>query len=254
MKRVSFLAYGVIHYVLFLVIYLYFAAFLANVGVPYTVDSMVDGCGRLLTESAGAAVMVNLFFVFVFAVQHSVMARPGFKKAWTMIVPKPIERSTYVFLSNVVMVILIWQWQPIEAVVWDVQQPILRGLLWTLFVVGVLLVPFVTFLLDHFDLFGLRQVWFYFQEKEYVAKPFATPLFYKYVRHPLYIGWAMVLWMTPTMSLGHLLLAASLTVYMLVAVVREEHDLVAYFGDQYREYRRQVPMFIPGLGGRKKDR
>jgi len=183
----------------------------------------------------------------MFGVQHSVMARPWFKRVWTRVVPGPIERSTYVLLSCLVTMLLMWQWRGIDAVVWNVEQPLARGLAWGLFAIGWLLVPAVSLLINHFDLFGTRQVWLYLRGQEYTSLPFGTPLLYKHVRHPLYIGWTLAFWATPTMTAGHLLFAAVLTGYMALAAVVEERDLVAHFGGQYVEYRRRVPMFVPRL-------
>ncbi|MEO7404099.1 MAG: methanethiol S-methyltransferase, partial [Burkholderiales bacterium] len=195
--------------------------------------------------SISQAILINLSLLVIFAVQHSVMARPGFKRVWTRIIPQPIERSTYVLASCAVSILLMWQWHGIDQTIWDVRQPILRGLLWGMFVAGWLLVPLVTLLLNHFDLFGTRQVWLFLRGRDYEALPFRVPSLYKHVRHPLYIGWAIAFWATPTMTTGHLLFAGVLTVYMGLAAMFEERDLIAYFGPQYEEYRRRVPMFVP---------
>lgn len=241
MKRWLFFVYGVGCYLLFFAVYAYMVGFVGGAFVPKTID----------TPSAlpsAVAVGVNLFLIGLFAVQHSVMARPGFKQLWTRIVPKPIERSTYVLASCLVTIILMWQWQGIDTIVWHVQIPQARKLMWMLFAAGWLAVPMVTLLLNHFDLFGLRQVWLYLRGKEYASLPFRVPLIYNHVRHPLYLGWALAFWAIPTMTVGHLLFAGVLTLYMAGAAVIEERDLIAHFGDQYREYRRRVPMFVPGFG------
>lgn len=238
MRRWMFFVYGVICYLLFLGVFAWMAGFVGNFLVPKTIDSTLPG-------SIGEAVLVNLALLLLFAVQHSVMARPAFKRVWTRIIPQPIERSTYVLASCAVTILLMWQWRGVDQVIWDVRQPILRGLLWGLFGVGWLLVPLVTLLLNHFDLFGTRQVWLYLRGRDYEALPFRVPSLYKHVRHPLYIGWAIAFWATPTMTAGHLLFAGVLTVYMGVAAIFEERDLIAYFGQQYEEYRRRVPMFVP---------
>jgi protein-S-isoprenylcysteine O-methyltransferase Ste14 len=190
-------------------------------------------------------VVINVLLALLFAAQHSIMARPAFKRVWTRIVPEPIERSTYVFVSCVVTGLLMWQWRGIDAVVWDVRQPVLRGLLWGSFAFGWLLVPAVSLMINHFDLFGTRQVWLYLRGRTYQPLPFRVPLLYKHVRHPLYIGWATAFWATPTMTAGHLLFTATLTIYMGLAARVEERDLVRFFGRQYEEYRRRVPMFVP---------
>jgi len=194
-------------------------------------------------------VAIDLLLLGLFSAQHSIMARPAFKRFWTRLVPEPIERSTYVFLSNVVLIVLMWQWRGIGAIVWDVRQPAMRAMLWGLFAVGWLLVPAVSFMLYHFDLFGMRQVWLHLKGRANESLPFRVPMLYKHVRHPLYIGWATAFWATPTMTVGHLLFAVVLTVYMALAAQIEERDLIAYFGQVYEEYRQRVPMFVPWRKG-----
>ena len=238
MRRWLFFVYGVTGHLLFLGIFAWMAGFVGNFLVPKTIDSTMPG-------SIGSAILINLSLLALFAVQHSVMARPAFKRVWTRIVPQPIERSTYVWASCAVTILLMWQWRGIDHVIWDVQQPMLRGLLWGLFAVGWLLVPVVSLLINHFDLFGTRQVWLHLRGHDYEGLPFRVPSLYKHVRHPLYIGWAISFWATPTMTAGHLLFAGVLTVYMGVAAIFEERDLIAYFGHQYEDYRRSVPMFVP---------
>ncbi len=238
MKKWLFFAYGAACHALFFGVFAYMAGFVGNLIVPKTIDTVVGG-------SAGQAVMINLLLLGLFAVQHSVMARPAFKRVWKKVVPEPIERSTYVLFSNVVVIVMMWQWRGIDAVLWDVRPPILRGLMWGLFAVGWLLIPVVSLLINHFDLFGTRQVWLYLRGRVYTSLPFRVPLFYKHVRHPLYVGWTIAFWATPTMTAGHLLFAGVLTTYMALAAKVEERDLVAHFGDQYEDYRRRVPMFVP---------
>jgi len=238
MKRWLFFAYGAGSYLLFLAIYPYMAGFVGNFLVPKSIDSPAAG-------PIGAAVAINLLLLGLFAAQHSVMARPAFKRVWTRVVPEPIERSTYVLLSCVVTIVLMWQWRGIDTVVWDVQQPAARMAIWILFAIGWLLVPAVSFYIDHFDLFGMRQVWLHLRGRPYQSLPFAVPGLYRHVRHPLYIGWTIAFWATPTMSMGHLLLAGAMTAYMALAAIVEERDLVAHFGHVYENYRRHVPMFIP---------
>ncbi len=238
MKRWLFFTYGVACHLLFLGTFVYMAGFLGDFLVPKTVDSPT-GAGT------AQAVVVNLLLMGLFALQHSVMARPGFKRVWTHIVPEPIERSTYVLVSCIVTVVVMWQWQGMGAIVWNVEQPITRAVLWGLFATGWLIVPLVSLLIDHFDLFGTRQVWFYLRGREYQPLPFRVPGVYKSVRHPLYVGWAAFFWATPTMTVGHLLFAGVLTGYMALAALVEERDLVTTFGLQYEEYRRRVPMFLP---------
>ena len=240
MKRWLFLAYGVAGHAGFLATYAYLAGFVGNLLVPKSIDAPVG-------SQTAQAVAINLLLVAIFAVQHSVMARPNFKVLWTYLVPQPIERATYVWMANAVTILLMWQWRPIDALVWDVEQPVVRGMLWSLFAAGWLAVPLVSVLINHFDLFGTRQVWLFWRNKPYTDLPFRTPAVYAHVRHPLYLGWALAFFATPTMTVGHLLFAGSLTVYMMLAAIVEERDLVDHFGQTYKDYRRRVPMFVPRL-------
>ncbi|MEX2092412.1 MAG: methanethiol S-methyltransferase [Pirellulales bacterium] len=244
MKRWLYFTYGVVCYVLFFVVYAYMAAFVGGFLLPKTIDTPSGG-------SISAAVAVNLALLVMFGLQHSVMARPGFKRVWTRWVPPPIERSTYLLASCVVLAPVMWAWRGMDGVVWNVEQPLLRAAAWAMFAAGWLLVPVVSLLINHFDLFGVRQVWLHLRGKEYTSLPFRTPLFYKHVRHPLYLGWALAFWATPTMTAGHLLFAATLTLYMVLAAVFEERDLVSHFGRQYADYRQRVPMFVPRLAARE---
>jgi methanethiol S-methyltransferase len=239
MKRWLFFLYGVTCHVLFLGTFAWLAAFVGGLFVPKSVDFPAS------TLSAGQALAVNGGLLGLFAAQHSIMARPGFKRLWTRIIPQPIERSTYVLASCVVTVALMLFWQGMGSVAWDVQNSLGRATLWALFAFGWLLVPAVSLMIDHFDLFGTRQVWLYLRGQEYRPLPFRTPWLYGRVRHPLYIGWAIAFWATPTMTLGHLVLASVMTVYMVLATVVEERDLIAHFGQQYLAYRREVPRFVP---------
>ncbi len=243
MTRRLFFLYGVGCHLLFLGTYAYMAGFVGNLFVPRTIDTAAG-------ESLASSIVVDLLLLGMFAVQHSVMARPAFKRIWTGLVPKPIERSTYVLLSCLVLILMMWQWRGIDTVVWDVAQPVLRNLLWGLFALGWLLVPIVSLMIDHFDLFGMCEVWLYLKGREYEPLPFRVPALYKNVRHPLYVGWALAFWAIPTMTVGHLLFAGVLTGYMGLAAVIEEQDLVAHFGRQYQEYRRRVPMFVPRFRSR----
>jgi protein-S-isoprenylcysteine O-methyltransferase Ste14 len=244
MTRALFFAYGILCHLLFLATYAYMAAFFAGIPlVPKTVDSPAGA-------PVGWALAINAALVLVFAAQHTVMARPGFKRRWTRLVPQPIERSTYVLLSCVVLAALMFFWQPIGPVVWHLPAGLPRWAAWALFAAGWLMVPLVTLMISHFDLFGLRQVWLHLRGQPYTPLPFRTPYLYQWMRHPLYVGWAIAFWSAPTMTVGHLLLAALLTGYMLVAVVFEERDLVAHFGQVYENYRRRVPMFFPIPRGR----
>ncbi len=242
MKRWLYFGYGLACYGMFFAVYAYMAGFVGNFLVPKTIDTPSGGAW-------GVAVAVNLLLLGMFGLQHSVMARPGFKRVWTRVVPHSIERSTYMLASNVALILLMWAWQGIDVAVWDVRQPVLRAAAWGLFAAGWLAVPAVTLLINHFDLFGMRQVWLHLRRAEYTSLPFRTPLAYNHVRHPLYLGWALAFWATPTMTVGHLLFAVVLTGYMIAAAVIEERDLVAHFGHQYAEYRRRVPMFVPRFTG-----
>jgi methanethiol S-methyltransferase len=239
MRRWLFFAYGVLSHLLFLAVYACMAGFVGNLFVPKSIDSPTDA-------SMASALTIDVLLLVLFGVQHSVMARPAFKRVWTRIVPEPIERATYVLMSCVVTVVLMWQWRAIDGVVWSAEHALLRGVMWALFAAGWLLVPLVSLMINHFDLFGTRQVWLHLRGREYEALEFRTPYLYKHMRHPLYVGWMIAFWATPTMTIGHLVFAAVLTGYMiLAAAVFEERDLVAYFGDKYESYRRRVPMFVP---------
>jgi protein-S-isoprenylcysteine O-methyltransferase Ste14 len=240
MKRWSFFVYGVFCYLLFLATYAYMVGFVANVVVPKSIDSApAEGLG---------AVGINLLLLGLFALQHSIMARPWFKRFWTRLVPQPIERSTYCLLSCAAVLLLIWQWRGLDAVLWNVENPVGRGLMWSLFAMGWLMVPAVSLMISHFDLFGIRQVWLYLRGRPYTSLPFRTPMLYSRIRHPLYIGWMLASWATPTMSVGHLLFAGTMTLYMVIAVRLEERDLVRHYGEVYRKYQERVPMFIPYFG------
>jgi methanethiol S-methyltransferase len=243
MKRWLFFGYGLASYGLFFALYAYMAGFVGNFLVPKSIDTPTGG-------STGAALAINSAVLALFGLQHSVMARPGFKRVWTRIVPQPIERSTYMYASTAALVLLMWAWRSMDVVVWNLEQPALRTIAWTLFAAGWFLVPAVSLLINHFDLFGMRQVWLHLRGEEYSGLPFRTPLAYKHVRHPLYLGWALAFWATPTMTVGHLLFAAVMTGYMMLAAVFEERDLVSHFGHEYAEYRRRVPMFVPRLSRR----
>lgn len=238
MKRSLFFLYGLLNHLLFFAVFGYLALFVADLIVPQTIDSTATG-------TTGAAVAIDLALLGLFAAQHSIMARPAFKRWWTRIVPQPIERSTYVLAANIVTALLIWQWRGIDTIVWDVQQPFLRAVVWGLFVAGWLLVPTVSLMINHFDLFGTRQVWLYLRGRSYESLPFRTPMLYKHIRHPLYVGWTIAFFAAPTMTVGHLLFAVVMTVYMALAAIVEERDLVAHFGQKYLSYRQNVPMFIP---------
>ncbi len=246
MRRWIFFAYGVFCHLLFVAIFAYMAGFVGNLLVPKGIDSVTAASPSM----AGWAPLIDMALIAMFGLQHSIMARPWFKSRWTRIVPQPIERSTYVLIAGAVTIVMMWQWRGIDTVLWNVQQPIGRGLLWGLFATGWLLVFAASLMIDHFDLFGTRQVWLHLRGVPYTPLRFRTPLLYNRVRHPIYIGWTLAFWATPTMTLGHMLFAGSLTLYMAIAAVIEESDLVSYFGDAYLTYQRRVPMFIPRFGDR----
>ena len=238
MKRLVVFVYGLACYAAFFATYLYAVGFLENFGVTKSIDSgpQVPLWQALLVDSALLA---------LFAVQHSVMARPWFKKAWTQIVPTEAERSTYVLFSSAALAFLFWQWQPIGGTLWDMMGTMGQYLMWGGFAIGNVIILASTFLINHFDLFGLRQVWLYLRGREYAHLPFATPFFYKYVRHPLYVGWLLVFWCTPVMTAAHLLFAMMTTAYILMAIRWEERDLITVHGENYTRYQKSVPMLIP---------
>ena len=239
MSRLLALLYGTAAYALFLATFLYAIAFVAGLGVPKHIDNGI-------AAPFAVALGIDLVLLSLFAIQHSGMARPAFKRWWTRFVPVPIERSTYVLASSLVLILLFWQWRPLPQVIWNVDDGIARGVLYGLSALGWLLVLTGTFVINHFDLFGLRQVWFYARGRQAIDEPFVTRAFYRIVRHPLMLGFLIAFWATPTMSAGHLLFALVTTGYILVAVkFLEERDLVALYGDTYRDYQRRVPMLLP---------
>ncbi|HWS90534.1 MAG TPA: isoprenylcysteine carboxylmethyltransferase family protein [Pyrinomonadaceae bacterium] len=238
LKRIAFFAYGALSYLIFLGTFLYALGFVGNFGVPRTLDGAASG-PRWLAFAVDAGLLA------LFAVQHSVMARPWFKDWWTRFVPRPLERSTYVLFSSLALLLLFWQWRPLGGVVWSVENPAGRAVLWALFAFGWGLVLVSTFLINHFDLFGLRQVWLYLLGRPYTALKFGTPGPYRLVRHPLYVGWLFAFWATPTMTLAHLLFSVATTAYILLAIRFEERDLAREHGESYEQYRRAVPMLVP---------
>lgn len=241
--------YGVAAYAIFLATFVYAAAFTGNVFVPKTIDVGLPPSAS--GEPLGVSVLVDVLLLALFAVQHSVMARPGFKRWWTRLVPKPAERATFVLLASLALVLLFAQWRPLGAVVWNVSShPAGLVLSTAVFALGWVLVLASTFQIDHFELFGLKQVWWRLTGRREPAVQFRTPLFYRHVRHPIYLGFILAFWSTPVMTAGHLLFAVMTTGYILVGIWFEERDLVAQFGQRYRDYREQVGMLWPRLGRR----
>lgn len=238
MKRWLFLAYGAATYAMFLGVFLYAVGFIGNFGTPTSLDANPS---RPLFE----ALVINMGLLSLFALQHSGMARRGFKKAWTKIVPEALERSTYVLFTNVCLIALFALWQPMGGTVWGVESEAATTALITLYVFGWALVLVSTFVIDHFDLFGLKQAWNFFRGKAYEPPKFRQPALYRIVRHPLYVGWLIVFWAAPVMTVAHLVFALVTTAYILVAIQLEERDLIHFHGESYREYRRRVPMLVP---------
>lgn len=239
MKRLAIFVYGVVSYAIFFATFLYAIGFVGNLWVPKSMDSVREA-------SFGVALLTNLALLGVFAIQHSVMARPAFKRWWTRIIPQEAERSTYTLLSSLALIAMFAFWEPMGGIVWNVTSPVGQSVLYALFAFGWLLVLVSTFLINHFDLFGLRQVWLQLIGKPYTALPFKTPALYKHVRHPLYVGWFFAFWATPTMTVAHLVFALATTAYILIAIQLEERDLIEAHAE-YSEYRKRVPMLIPFL-------
>ncbi len=241
-KRFAVFLYGVVCYAAFFATFLYAVGFIGNFAVPKAMDSPAQ-------TTLLHALMVDLGLLGLFAIQHSVMARPAFKRAWTKIVPEAAERSTYVLFSSVALIALFILWEPLGGVVWNIENQTGQIVMYALYACGLGLVLLSTFLINHFDLFGLRQVWLNLVGREYTHLPFRTPLFYRYVRHPLYVGWFMTFWFTPRMTATHLLFAVMTSVYMLLAIRWEERDLVTVHGEKYAKYRESVPALIPSSKG-----
>jgi len=245
LKRIASLFYGAACYAVFLGTFLYAIGFIGNLMVSKSIDSTPQ-------TSLGAALLVDTLLLGVFAIQHSIMARQWFKRGLTKLISPAIERSTYVLFSSLALLLMFWKWQPIEGTLWNVENSLGIALIYTAYVLGWLIVLVATFLINHFDLFGLRQVWFYVLGKQYRQPGFRTPGLYAYVRHPLYVGWLFVFWSTPVMTSAHLLFAVATTAYILIAIQFEEHDLRSMHSE-YLDYSRRVPMLIPRLNSKPKE-
>ena len=235
--RITAFTYGVVCYLAFVATFLYAIGFLGNVSVPKSIDSGPQ-------VALGVALATDFALLALFAIQHSIMARQWFKAAWTRIVPSLVERSTYVLFSRVALLILFWKWQPLGGVIWNIESSSGRFLLLAMYALGWIIVLVATFLINHFDLFGLRQVWLYLRGHAYTPLKFRTPGLYRIVRHPLYVGWLLVFWSAPLMTSTHLVFAIATTAYILIAIQFEERDLAQMHGE-YEEYRRRVPMLLP---------
>ena len=241
--RAAVLLYSLVSYALSLGSLAYAAGFIGNFLVPKSIDSTP-------TDSLGLALVINTLLLGVFAVQHSVMARPFFKRWLTRFTPEPAERSTYVLMTSFALILLFWQWRPMGGVIWDIQHPVAVDLLHGGFAFGWLLVVGTTFLINHFDLFGLRQAWFFLRGRPYQPVKFMTPGPYRFVRHPLYVGLLFAFWCTPSMTVAHLFFALATSAYILVGIQLEERGLVDALGEDYAEYRKRTPMLIPGPANR----
>jgi methanethiol S-methyltransferase len=246
MTRLFYLLYGLVAYLLFLAAFLYAIGFVANWGVPKGIDAGV-------VEPPATAIIINVALLLLFAVQHNVMARPQFKEWWTRFVPRPIERSTFVALASLILLLLYWQWRPLPAVVWNVDNPLGRGFIWALYFTGWVIVLYSSFVIDHFELFGLKQTWSYFCGREHVSADFNERSIYRWVRHPLMLGFILAFWSAPTMSVGRLLFAVVTTFWILIAIQIEERDLVALLGEPYRRYRQRTSMLLPLPQSRPKE-
>jgi len=239
MGRILAFVYGALSYLVFFVTFLYAIGFVGNFVVPKSIDS--GPAAATLTR----ALVLNILLLSIFAIQHSVMARPAFKRWWTRLVPPPVERSTYVLLASLALILLFWQWRSMTGVIWEVDNTVGQYVLWAVFFLGWAIVLLSTFLINHFDLFGLRQVYLYQQGQEYTALTFKETFIYKIVRHPIMLGFIIAFWSTPKMTTGHLLFAAVTTVYILVAIQLEERDIVSIHGMAYEDYRKRVSMLLP---------
>ncbi len=246
MKKTLALLYGVFAYVFFFATFLYAIGFVGNIAVPRSIDTSP-------TAPLGVAIIIDAALLSLFALQHSIMARHGFKQRWTRVVSWYVERSTFVLAASAVLALLLWQWRSIPGTLWDLRGTAFGGALAVTFWLGWGVLLISTFLINHFELFGLQQVWSYVRGAEIHRPDFKAPALYRLVRHPIYLGFVIAFWSAPVMTVGHLLFSVATTGYILVGIYFEERDLVAAYGQKYREYRARVPMLIPFLKGRKKE-
>ena len=243
MQRILAFGYALVAYLIFFATFLWLIAFLADVAVfPTTVDDAVN------RASLSQALVIDLALIAMFGIQHSVMARPGFKARWTKVVYPSVERSTYVLAAAIMLGVLLQFWHTIDGTIWDIRQSAVAPVIWAIFGIGWAVLLLSTFLINHFDLFGLSQAWFHGVTRDDAPPNLREPLFYKYVRHPLYLGFVIAFWATPYMTISHLLFAGGMTVYILVGIAHEERDLLRYFGSAYDDYRKRVGMLLPGIG------
>lgn len=238
MSKVLEFIYGIVCYVVFLLSFIYAIGFLGNMVVPKSIDSG-------FVSSTAQSLIVNLILLGLFAVQHTIMARPRFKQWWTKSIPIQIERSTFVLIASLLLFLLYWQWRPMTTLIWSVEHSVIKAVLLALFWIGWVTVLISTFMIDHFDLFGLRQVYLNLRSQEYHHGKLMTTGMYKYVRHPIMLGFIVAFWATPYMTSGHLLFAIATTVYIIIGIQFEEHDLKHFLGKDYEDYRRRVSMLIP---------
>ena len=243
MQRILAFGYALVAYLIFFATFLWLIAFLADVAVfPTTVDDAVN------RASLSQALVIDLALIAMFGIQHSVMARPGFKARWAKVVHPSVERSTYVLAAAIMLGVLLQFWHTIDGTMWDIRQSAVAPVIWAIFGIGWAVLLLSTFLINHFDLFGLSQAWFHGVTRDDAPPNLREPLFYKYVRHPLYLGFVIAFWATPYMTNSHLLFAGGMTVYILVGIAHEERDLLRYFGSAYDDYRKRVGMLLPGIG------
>lgn len=240
MKKTTIFLYGIISYVIFLGVFVYAIGFVGNIFVEQSIDANPQAPMWL-------AAIIDIGLLGIFAIQHSVMARPAFKRLWTTIIPEPAERATYVLFSSLAMILMFWFWEPIGGLIWDISDPAYRMIIMAGYFAGWAMLFLSTCLINHFDLFGLRQVWLNLRGKSYEQPPFRTPALYAFVRHPIYLSWLMIFWFTPTMTVAHLLFAVMTTAYIFIAIQFEERDLIDAIGQDYRKYRQEVPMIFPFL-------